>query len=69
MRTWIIECKEKWCDHPIRTTHTGNFEREDIIELMKQHTVLTEELYKRRAQTVVKWVNWIDVNFPDFREQ
>ena len=32
MRTWIIECKEKWCDHPIRTTHTGNFEREDIIK-------------------------------------
>lgn len=32
MKTWIIECKEKWCDHPIRTTHTGNFEREDIIK-------------------------------------
>lgn len=44
-------------------------EREDIIELMKQHTVLTEELYKRRAQTVVKWVNWIDANFPDFHIQ
>jgi hypothetical protein len=32
MRTWIIECKEKWCDHPIRTTHVGNLEREDIIK-------------------------------------
>lgn len=40
-------------------------EREDIIDLMKKHTVLTEELYKRRAQTVVKWVEWIDSNFPD----
>jgi hypothetical protein len=40
-------------------------EREDIIDLMKKHTVLTEELYKRRAQTVVKWVEWIDLNFPD----
>ena len=44
-------------------------EREDIIELMKQNTVLTEELYKRRAQTVVKWVDWIDANFPDFHVQ
>ena len=42
-------------------------EREDIISIMKQHTVLTEELYKRRAQTVVSWVEWIDRNFPDFR--
>lgn len=40
-------------------------EREDIIDLMKKHTVLTEQLYKRRAQTVVKWVEWIDSNFPD----
>lgn len=40
-------------------------EREDIIDLMKKHTALTEELYKRRAQTVVKWVEWIDSNFPD----
>lgn len=40
-------------------------EREDIIDLMKKHTALTEELYKRRAQTVVKWVEWIDANFPD----
>lgn len=40
-------------------------EREDIIDLMKKHTILTEELYKRRAQTVVKWVEWINLNFPD----
>ena len=40
-------------------------EREDIIDLMKKHTVLTEQLYIRRAQTVVKWVEWIDSNFPD----
>lgn len=40
-------------------------EREDIIDLMKKHTVLTEQLYKRRAQTVVKWVEWIDSNFPN----
>ena len=38
-------------------------ERESIIDLMKKHTVLTEQLYIRRAQTVVKWVEWIDSNF------
>lgn len=42
-------------------------EREDIITIMKQHTVLTEELYKRRAQTVVSWVDWIDRYFPDYK--
>ena len=42
-------------------------ERDDIISIMKQHTLLTEELYKRRAQTVVSWVEWIDQKFPDFR--
>ena len=42
-------------------------EREEIITIMKQHTVLTEDLYKRRAQTVASWVEWIDSNFPNFR--
>lgn len=43
----------------------AKLERSDIIDLMKNHTLLTDELYKRRAQTVVKWVEWLDENFPN----
>ena len=32
MRTWIIEAQEKWCDHPIKTSYTGNFDRTQIIK-------------------------------------
>lgn len=32
MKTWVIEAQEKWCDHPIRTTYTGCFSREDVIK-------------------------------------
>lgn len=38
--------------------------REDVIDYMRDHKVGidTEEMYKRRAQTVVKWVEWINNN-------
>ena len=36
--------------------------REDIVEYMHDHDVgfEKEEMYKRRAQTVVKWVEWVN---------
>lgn len=39
--------------------------REDIIEIMHDHNVGFEkdEMYKRRAQTVVKWIEWINQRF------
>lgn len=39
--------------------------REDIIEIMHDHNVGFEkpEMYKRRAQTVVKWIEWINQKF------
>ena len=47
----------------------ARLERDEIIVLMKEHTVLTEELYKRRAQTVVSWTDWINDNFTDFQPE
>ena len=44
----------------------ARLERDEILVLMKEHTALTEELYKRRAQTVVSWTDWINDNFTDF---
>jgi hypothetical protein len=42
-------------------------ERDEIIGIMKMHTKLTDEVYNRRAQTVARWVEWIDNVFHDFR--
>ena len=42
-------------------------DRDEIISLMKAHISLTDSLYNRRAQTVVRWVEWIDRTFPDYR--
>jgi len=42
-------------------------DRCDIIEIMKRHTNLTDTVYERRAQTVARWVEWIDQEFPDYR--
>jgi hypothetical protein len=38
---------------------------DEIIEVMKNHNVLfdSEEMYKRRAQTVSSWLSWIENNF------
>ena len=47
----------------------ARLERDEIIVLMKEHTVLTEELYKRRAQTVASWTDWINDNFTDFQPE
>jgi len=38
-------------------------EREDIISIMKKHVIFnSEEIYKRRSQTVFKWIEWINSN-------
>lgn len=38
-----------------------SLEREDVITIMKKHlTFDSEEIYKRRAQTVLKWIGWIN---------
>ncbi len=35
--------------------------KEDIIDIMKENIILnSEEMYNRRAQTVMKWVEWIN---------
>ena len=38
-------------------------EREDVIEIMKQHvTFECEPMYVRRASTVISWIKWINNN-------
>jgi hypothetical protein len=41
------------------------YTREEIIEIMHDHDLGFEkdEMFKRRAQTVLKWVQWINDNF------
>lgn len=37
--------------------------REDIVCIMKKYlTYTSEEVYIRRAQTVMKWIEWINLN-------
>lgn len=42
-------------------------DKNDVIDIMKLHTKLSDSVYERRAQTVIRWVEWIDRVFPDFR--
>jgi hypothetical protein len=41
------------------------FTREEVIEIMHDRKLgfESEEMYKRRAQTVVKWVEWVNQKF------
>ena len=41
------------------------YTREDIIEIMHDHNLgfESDEMYKRRAQTVLKWIEWINDKF------
>ncbi len=38
--------------------------RDEIIDIMKQYVSFeSEEVYKRRAQTIIKWLEWIKITF------
>lgn len=41
-------------------------EKIEVVGIMKEHVDLTEVVYKRRAQTVMSWVEWINRVFPDY---
>ena len=44
----------------------AKFSREEIVELMKHYIELgTPEMFWRRSQTVIKWVEWINNTFND----
>ena len=48
------------------------YSREDIIEIMHDHNLgfESDEMFKRRAQTVLKWVEWINDKFDqDFKKR
>ena len=39
----------------------AKLEKEEVIEIMKKHIILSSEvLYRRRAQTVMGWIKWIN---------
>ena len=41
-------------------------DRSDVIELLKTYVSFeSEEMYKRRSQTIIKWIEWINNNFND----
>lgn len=40
--------------------------REDIIDILKHHISFeSDEMYKRRSQTIIKWVKWLNDCFND----
>lgn len=41
-------------------------DRSDVIELLKTYVSFeSEEMYKRRSQTIIKWIEWINDKFND----
>ncbi|MBP5427169.1 MAG: hypothetical protein J6Y29_04695, partial [Clostridiales bacterium] len=44
----------------------AKLDRNDVIEILKTQVKFdSEEMYKRRSQTVIKWIEWINNNFHD----
>lgn len=41
-------------------------EKDDVIDLLKTQVKFeSEEMYRRRSQTVIKWIEWINSHFHD----
>ena len=41
-------------------------DRTDVIDLLKSYVKFeSEEMYKRRSQTIIKWIEWINDRFND----
>ena len=62
----LIVSKDIFGDVYFSQTMLGSyFSREDVIEIMHSRNLgfESDEMYKRRAQTVVKWVEWVTQRF------
>jgi len=44
----------------------AKLDRTDVVDLLKTYVKFeSEEMYKRRSQTIVKWIEWINSKFND----
>ena len=45
--------------------HQMEMSVEDIVQIISKHYKLSDAVYRRRAQTVMSWLRWLNANFKD----